>query len=60
MVRAGQVIENRRGVYCLTAKLDLITGTVSGHKDGFGFVIRDDGADDDLDGYGEIEFVGKE
>jgi len=48
MVRAGQVIENRRGVYCLTAKLDLITGTVSGHKDGFGFVIRDDGADDDI------------
>ncbi|MEE4162921.1 MAG: ribonuclease R [Woeseiaceae bacterium] len=48
MVRRGQVIENRRGVYCLTAKLDLITGTVSGHKDGFGFVIRDDGADDDI------------
>jgi len=48
MVRAGQVIENRRGVYCLTAKLDLITGTVSGHKDGFGFVVRDDGADDDI------------
>ncbi|MEM8817670.1 MAG: ribonuclease R [Pseudomonadota bacterium] len=48
MVRAGQVIENRRGVYCLTAKIDLITGTVSGHKDGFGFVIRDDGEEDDV------------
>lgn len=48
MVRAGQVIENRRGVYCLTAKLDLVTGTVSGHKDGFGFVVRDDGEDDDV------------
>ena len=46
MVRAGQIIENRRGEYCLTAKLDLITGVVSGHKDGFGFVIRDDGGDD--------------
>jgi len=46
MVRAGQVIENRRGEYCLTAKLDIVTGTVSGHRDGFGFVIRDDGGDD--------------
>lgn len=46
MVRAGQIIKNRRGEYCLTAKLDLITGVVSGHRDGFGFVIRDDGGDD--------------
>ncbi|MCH7503896.1 MAG: ribonuclease R [Proteobacteria bacterium] len=43
MVRAGQIIVNRRREYCLTAKLDLITGQVSGHRDGFGFVIRDDG-----------------
>ena len=48
MVRAGQIIENRRGVYCLTAKIDLVTGTVSGHRDGFGFVVRDDGEDDDV------------
>ena len=48
MVRAGQIIENRRGVYCLTAKIDLVTGTVSGHKDGFGFVVRDDGEADDI------------
>jgi ribonuclease R len=46
MVRAGQVIENRRGEFCLTAKLDLLTGVVRGHRDGFGFVIRDDGGDD--------------
>jgi ribonuclease R len=46
MVRAGQVIENRGGEFCLTAKLDLLTGQVSGHRDGFGFVIRDDGGDD--------------
>ncbi|NND37298.1 MAG: ribonuclease R, partial [Gammaproteobacteria bacterium] len=48
MVRAGQILENRRHEYCLTAKLDLITGTVSGHRDGFGFVERDDGEDDDI------------
>ena len=46
MVRAGQIIENRRKEFCLTAKLDLVTGTVSGHRDGFGFVIREDGGDD--------------
>jgi ribonuclease R len=48
MVRAGQILENRRGEYCLTAKLDLVTGTVSGHRDGFGFVIRDDGEPEDV------------
>ncbi|NIV17788.1 MAG: ribonuclease R, partial [Woeseiaceae bacterium] len=46
MVRAGQIIENRRGEFCLAAKLELITGVVSGHRDGFGFVVRDDGGDD--------------
>ena len=46
MVRAGQIIENRRGEFCLTAKLDIVTGTVSGHRDGLGFVIREDGGDD--------------
>jgi ribonuclease R len=48
MVRAGKILENRRGEYCLTAKLDLVTGTVSGHKDGYGFVVRDDGEPDDV------------
>lgn len=48
MVRTGQILENRRGEYCLTAKLDLVTGTVSGHRDGFGFVVRDDGVPDDV------------
>ena len=48
MVRAGKILENRRGEFCLTAKLDLVTGTVSGHRDGFGFVVRDDGEPDDV------------
>ncbi|MCH7536635.1 MAG: ribonuclease R [Proteobacteria bacterium] len=48
MVRAGQILENRRGEFCLTAKLDLVTGKVTGHRDGFGFVIRDDGDPDDI------------
>ncbi len=48
MVRGGQILENRRGEFCLTAKLDLVTGTVSGHRDGYGFVVRDDGDPDDV------------
>jgi ribonuclease R len=48
MVRTGQILENRRGEFCLTAKLDLVTGKVSGHRDGFGFVIRDDGESEDV------------
>ena len=46
MVRAGQIIENRRGEYCLTAKIELLTGTVMGHRDGFGFVSREGDQDD--------------
>ncbi|MDG2107050.1 MAG: ribonuclease R [Woeseiaceae bacterium] len=43
MVRVGHICESRRGEYCLTTKIDLITGRFSGHHDGFGFVIRDCG-----------------
>jgi ribonuclease R len=46
MVRAGQIIENRRGEYCLTEKLQLVAGSVIGHPDGFGFMRRDDGEGD--------------
>ena len=46
MVRAGQIIENQRGEFCLAEKLELLTGTVSSHSDGFGFVQRDDGNQD--------------
>ncbi len=46
MIRDGQIITNRRGDYCLVARLDVITGRVVGHRDGYGFVIPDDGGDD--------------
>jgi ribonuclease R len=46
MVAAGQIIQNRRGEYCLIERINLVTGTVSGHQDGFGFVSRDDAGDD--------------
>src|SRR5437870_5465363 len=37
---------NRKGQLCVVAKLDLLTGTVQGHPDGFGFLVPDDGAPD--------------
>ncbi|HET6592356.1 MAG TPA: ribonuclease R [Xanthomonadales bacterium] len=46
MVRDGQLIKNRRGAYGLPAKMDLVSGRVSAHPDGFGFVIPDDGESD--------------
>ncbi len=46
MQRDGQIMRNRRDAICVVTKLDLITGTVQGHPDGFGFVVRDgDGPD---------------
>lgn len=46
MVRDGQLLLNRRGAYCLIDKMDLIKGYVVGHKDGFGFVVPENGSDD--------------
>ncbi|OGO91109.1 MAG: ribonuclease R [Coxiella sp. RIFCSPHIGHO2_12_FULL_42_15] len=46
MARDGQIISNRRGSYALVSKLDLIRGHVQAHRDGFGFLIPDDGSDD--------------
>ena len=45
MSRDGQLISNRRNQFMPMSKADLVVGTVMGHRDGFGFVLRD-GADD--------------
>src|SRR5690606_14796463 len=37
---------NRAGKFCLVRHLDLLTGVVLAHRDGFGFVRPDDGSDD--------------
>ena len=42
MVRQGQILINRKNVICISDKLNLITGKVSGHPDGFGFLIPED------------------
>ena len=47
MERDGQVIRNRRGDFGLTERMDLVTGRVIGHRDGYGF-LRPDDANADL------------
>ncbi|MCR8923713.1 ribonuclease R [Dasania sp. GY-MA-18] len=46
MERDGQLMRNRKGAYCLVSKMDLVKGRIQAHRDGFGFVIPDDGSDD--------------
>ena len=46
MERDGQIIRNRRGGYVPVGKAELIAGRVIGHRDGFGFLVPDEGGDD--------------
>jgi len=46
MERDGQLLTDRKGRLCVVAKLDLVTGTVQGHPDGYGFVVPDDASAD--------------
>jgi ribonuclease R len=42
LLHAAEIIRNRRDEYCLRERLPLVVGTVSGHRDGHGFVLPDD------------------
>jgi ribonuclease R len=46
MSRDGQLISNRRGVYGLVDRMELLKGRVQGNKDGYGFFIPVDGSGD--------------
>lgn len=46
MIRAGQLVENRKGAIGPSVEMDLIAGVVLGHRDGFGFLRPDAGGDD--------------
>jgi len=48
MARDGELLVNRANEYCLIERLPVVVGTVSGHRDGFGFLVPDEGGDDDL------------
>lgn len=47
MERDGQLIFTRRQCYALPERLDLLRGTIIGHRDGYGF-LRIEGSKDDL------------
>ena len=46
MREGGFVICDRKGRYALPMSMDIVPGRVSGHANGYGFVIPDDGAGD--------------
>jgi ribonuclease R len=46
MERDGQIRLDTRGYYQLTHPSNFVAGRVQGHRDGYGFVVRDDGQDD--------------
>ncbi len=46
MVRDGQLVRDRRGAYGPVSEMDLVAGRVIGHRDGFGFLVPDEGGDD--------------
>ncbi|HAG61356.1 MAG TPA: ribonuclease R, partial [Coxiellaceae bacterium] len=46
MERDGQLMRTRGKMYALISQLDVVAGRVLGHRDGFGFLIPDDGSPD--------------
>ena len=46
MERDGQLLRNRKNAYGIVSKMNLITGRVMGHPDGYGFLVPDEGGDD--------------
>ncbi len=40
--RTGQVVRNRAGLLLMATRANLLPGQVQGHRDGYGFLIRDD------------------
>ncbi len=43
---AGRIVRNRAGLLLVAARANLFSGRVQGHRDGYGFLIRDDGGPD--------------
>jgi ribonuclease R len=46
MVQDGQLVQNRRGAYGPPGNMNLVAGVVQAHRDGFGFLIPDEGGAD--------------
>ena len=48
LAQEGHIIRLRGARYGLPEKMDLVTGVVQGHRDGYGFVLPDDPDQEDL------------
>jgi len=46
MVKDGQLVRNKKLQYDTIKEPDLVTGKVIAHRDGFGFLVPDDGSED--------------
>lgn len=46
MCRDGQLVEDRHRAYTPMSQVPIVQGRVQGHKDGYGFLIKDEGGDD--------------
>jgi ribonuclease R len=46
MERDGQLLRNRKNAYGIVSKMNLITGRVIGHPDGYGFLSPEEGGED--------------
>ena len=57
MRRDGQLISNRRGVYGLVDRMELLRGRIQGGKEGYGFFVPVDGSGDLFLGPKEMEKV---
>jgi ribonuclease R len=57
MERDGQIRLDSRGHYQLAHPSSFVAGRVQGHRDGYGFLVRDDGQDDLFLPQGEMQKV---
>jgi ribonuclease R len=55
MERDGQLLRNRKSAYGVMSKMNLVTGRIMGHQDGFGFLIPDEGGEDLFLGQREMQ-----
>jgi ribonuclease R len=44
--RDGRIVRNRAGLLLVSARADLLSGQVQGHREGHGLLVRDDGGPD--------------
>lgn len=57
MERDGQLLRNRKGAYGVVSKMNLVSGRVVGHPEGYGFLIPDEGGEDLFLGEREMRSV---